>query len=49
MWQNPSEWTYEISLKKHLKIKIIDLRNSGDTAGRNDLNRGVRYGVYVIE
>lgn len=38
-----------LAKKKQLQIKNIDLRNSGDTAGSNDLNRVVGYGSYVIE
>jgi len=38
-----------LAKKKQLQIKNIDLRNSGDTAGNNDLNRVVGYGSYVIE
>jgi AmmeMemoRadiSam system protein B len=33
--------------QKHLAIKTIDLRNSGDTAG--DKSRVVGYGAYVVE
>lgn len=36
-----------VARKKHLQVKNIDLRNSGDTAG--DKQRVVGYGAYVIE
>lgn len=36
-----------LAKEKSLKVKTIDLRNSGDTAG--DKNRVVGYGSYVIE
>lgn len=35
-----------VAEEKHLSIDILDLRNSGDTAG--DKNRVVGYGAYVI-
>ncbi|MFW5443231.1 MAG: AmmeMemoRadiSam system protein B [Methylococcaceae bacterium] len=38
-----------LARKKGLKIKTIDLRNSGDTAGKDNKNRVVGYGSYVIE
>lgn len=36
-----------VARRKHLQVKNIDLRNSGDTAG--DKQRVVGYGAYVIE
>ncbi|NOQ77212.1 MAG: AmmeMemoRadiSam system protein B [Methylococcaceae bacterium] len=38
-----------LARKNKLQIKTIDLRSSGDTAGREDMNRVVGYGAYVIE
>jgi len=34
---------------KGLQIKTIDLRNSGDTAGSENMDRVVGYGAYVVE
>jgi len=38
-----------LARKNKLQIKAIDLRNSGDTAGRSDMDSVVGYGAYVIE
>jgi len=35
--------------KNNLQLKTIDLRSSGDTAGRDNKDRVVGYGAYVIE
>lgn len=40
----PIKGLLEIAIKKHLTAKIIDLRNSGDTAG--DKDRVVGYGAF---
>ena len=36
----------QLARKKHLKVKMLDLRNSGDTAGTKD--RVVGYGAYSV-
>ena len=36
----------QLARKKHLKVKTLDLRNSGDTAGTKD--RVVGYGAYSV-
>lgn len=44
--RNPVNGLLEVARQKHLHVKTIDLRNSGDTAG--DKNRVVGYGAYVF-
>jgi AmmeMemoRadiSam system protein B len=43
----PISGLLKLAREKSLRVKTIDLRNSGDTAG--DKNRVVGYGAYVIE
>ncbi len=43
----PVSGLLQVAREKALKVKTIDLRNSGDTAG--DKSRVVGYGAYVIE
>ncbi len=43
----PVSGLLELARKKSLRVKTIDLRNSGDTAG--DKSRVVGYGAYIIE
>ncbi len=38
-----------LARKRGLRVKTLDLRNSGDTAGSKDRNRVVGYGAYVVE
>jgi len=38
-----------LARKNKLRVKAVDLRNSGDTAGSLNKNRVVGYGAYVIE
>ncbi|MFO7604134.1 MAG: AmmeMemoRadiSam system protein B, partial [Gammaproteobacteria bacterium] len=43
--RNPLSGLLYLAQKKHLHIKTLDLRNSGDTAGPRD--QVVGYGAYV--
>ncbi len=45
--RNPVNGLLHVARQRGLKIKTIDLRNSGDTAGSHD--RVVGYGAYVVE
>jgi hypothetical protein len=36
----------QLARNKHLNVKMLDLRNSGDTAGTKD--RVVGYGAYAV-
>jgi len=42
----PMRGLLQLARKKHLKVKTLDLRNSGDTAGTKD--RVVGYGAYSV-
>jgi len=42
----PMRGLLQIARNKHLKVKTLDLRNSGDTAGTKD--RVVGYGAYSV-
>lgn len=42
----PMRGLLQLARNKHLKVKMLDLRNSGDTAGTKD--RVVGYGAYAV-
>jgi len=44
--RNPLNGLLTLAQKKHLTVDLLDLRNSGDTAG--DKDRVVGYGAYVV-
>jgi AmmeMemoRadiSam system protein B len=45
--RNPVNGLLEIARQRHLRAHVVDLRNSGDTAGPHD--RVVGYGAYIFD